>query len=48
MMAAAMSMQGAEVAPTDRQLDAIAKARLQSKEAMAKWRSLAAKRPGVR
>jgi hypothetical protein len=44
MMAAAMSMQDADVAPTERQLDAIAKARAQYKEVMARWNALNAKR----
>ena len=43
MMAAAMSMQDADVAPTERQLDAVTKARGQYKEVMARWRSLAGK-----
>ena len=46
MMAAAMAMQGADVAPTARQLDAVAKARAQYKEVMARWSGLAAKRGG--
>jgi hypothetical protein len=37
MMAAAMSMQDADVAPTERQLAAIAKARALYKEVMAQW-----------
>ena len=44
MMAAAMSMQDADVAPTERQLDAVAKARAQYKEVMARWNALNAKR----
>ncbi|MEP6905433.1 MAG: hypothetical protein ABI875_05075, partial [Gemmatimonadales bacterium] len=44
MMAAAMSMQGADVAPTARQLDGVAKARAQYKEVMARWNILAARR----
>ena len=44
MMAAAMSMQAADVAPTARQLDAITKARAQYKEVIARWKAMAAKR----
>ena len=44
MLAAAMAMQGADVAPTVRQLDAVAKARAQYKDVVARWRALAAKR----
>ncbi|HZK77570.1 MAG TPA: hypothetical protein VFC35_01590, partial [Gemmatimonadaceae bacterium] len=44
MMAAAMSMQSADVAPTARQIDAVTKARAQYKEVMARWGKLAAKR----
>jgi hypothetical protein len=44
MMAAAMSMQSADVAPTARQLEAVEKARAQYKEVMAKWKAMAAKR----
>jgi hypothetical protein len=44
MMAAAMAMQGADVAPTAREIDAVAKARAQYKEVMARWNALAAKR----
>jgi hypothetical protein len=44
MMAAAMAMQGADVAPTARELDAVAKARAQYKEVLARWSALAAKR----
>ena len=40
MMSAAMSMQEADVAPTERQLDAVAKARAQYKELMARWKAL--------
>jgi hypothetical protein len=43
MMAAAMSMQDADVAPTARQIDAVAKARVQYKDVMARWNALAAK-----
>jgi hypothetical protein len=42
MMAAAMSMQDADVAPTARQIDAVAKARAQYKDVMARWNALAA------
>jgi photosystem II stability/assembly factor-like uncharacterized protein len=44
MMAAAMAMQAADVAPTARQLDAVTKARAQYKEVMARWNTMAAKR----
>ncbi len=44
MMAAAMAMQGADVAPTARQVDAVTKARAQYKDVMARWNALAAKR----
>jgi hypothetical protein len=44
MMAAAMTMQAADVAPTARQLDAVTKARAQYKEVMARWNTMAAKR----
>jgi hypothetical protein len=44
MMAAAMAMQGADVAPTAREVDAVAKARAQYKDVMARWSALAAKR----
>ena len=37
MMAAAMAMQGADVAPTAREIDAVAKARQQYKDVMARW-----------
>jgi hypothetical protein len=43
MMAAAMAMQGADVAPTAREVDAVAKARAQYKEVMARWSALAAR-----
>jgi hypothetical protein len=46
MMAAAMAMQEADVAPTARQLDAVAKARAQYKEVLMRWNALAAKRAG--
>jgi len=42
MMAAAMAMQEADVAPTARELDAVAKARAQYKDVMARWSALAA------
>jgi hypothetical protein len=42
MMAAAMAMQGADVAPTAREVDAVAKARAQYKDVMARWSALAA------
>jgi hypothetical protein len=41
MMAAAMAMQGADVAPTARELDAVAKAGAQYKEVMARWSAVA-------
>jgi hypothetical protein len=44
MMAAAMAMQEADVAPTSRELDGVAKARAQYKEVIARWNALAAKR----
>ena len=44
MMSAAMAMQGADVEPTARELDAVAKARAQYKEVMARWSAVAAKR----
>jgi hypothetical protein len=44
MMAAAMAMQDADVAPTARQVDAVAKARAQYKDVLARWNALAAKR----
>jgi hypothetical protein len=44
MMAAAMAMQEADVAPTARQVDAATKARAQYKDVMARWNALAAKR----
>jgi hypothetical protein len=37
-------MQDADVAPTERQLDAVTKARAQYKEVMARWNALNAKR----
>jgi hypothetical protein len=39
MMAAAMAMQGADVAPTARELDAVAKASAGYKEVMARWKA---------
>jgi len=44
MMGAAMSMQAADVAPTERQLDAVEKARAQYKEVMARWKALDTRR----
>jgi hypothetical protein len=44
MMAAAMAMQGADVAPTAREVDAVTKARAQYKDVMARWSALSAKR----
>jgi hypothetical protein len=44
MMAAAMAMQGADVAPTAREVDAVTKARAQYKDVLARWNALAAKR----
>jgi hypothetical protein len=38
-----MAMQAADVAPTARELDAVAKARAQYKEIRARWSALAAK-----
>ena len=40
MMAAAMAMQGADVAPTGREVAACAAARRQSAEVMARWTKL--------
>jgi len=40
MMAAAMAMQGADVAPTAREVDVVAKARQQYKDVMARWAKL--------
>ena len=40
MLAAAMSMQRADVAPTSRDVEGVVKARAQYKEVMARWRSL--------
>jgi photosystem II stability/assembly factor-like uncharacterized protein len=48
MMAAAMAMQGADVAPTARELDAVAKARAQYNDVMARWGALAARRGSPR
>jgi photosystem II stability/assembly factor-like uncharacterized protein len=45
MLAAAMSMQEADVAPTTRQIDAINKARAQYKVVMARWKTVSAKAP---
>jgi hypothetical protein len=44
MMAAAMAMQGADVAPTARELDAVAKARAQYNDVMARWSAVSRKR----
>jgi hypothetical protein len=44
MMAAAMAMQGADVAPTAREIDAVTKARALYRDIMARWNALAAKR----
>jgi hypothetical protein len=44
MMAAAMAMQEADVAPTARQVDAVTRARAQYKDVMARWSALAAGR----
>jgi hypothetical protein len=44
MMAAAMAMQGADVAPTAREVDAVTKARAQYKDVLARWNALAGKR----
>jgi len=43
-LAAAMAMQGADVAPTTREVDAVTKARAQYKDVMTRWSALAAKR----
>ena len=40
MLSAAMAMQDADVPPTARQLDAVAKARAQFRDVMVRWRSL--------
>jgi hypothetical protein len=40
LMSAAMSLQNADVAPTTRQLDAIAKARADYREVMARWNAI--------
>ncbi len=45
MLAAAMSMQTADVAPTSRQLDAVAKARTQYADIMSRWNLLTSTRP---
>jgi hypothetical protein len=42
MMAAVMAMQEADVVPTARELDAVAKARAQYKDVMARWRTMSA------
>ncbi|HEX2722538.1 MAG TPA: hypothetical protein VHM24_06435, partial [Gemmatimonadaceae bacterium] len=42
MMSAAMSMQDADVAPTERELDAVAKARAQFHDVMQRWKTLRA------
>jgi hypothetical protein len=47
LLAAAMSMQNADVAPTARQIDAVAKARAQYNEVMSRWRIVAGKKPGA-
>ncbi len=44
LLAAAMSMQNADVAPTARQIDAVAKARVQYKEVTARWTEISRKR----
>ena len=44
MMTAAMSMQSADVAPTARQLDAVAKARAQYVEVISRWRRLSSQK----
>jgi photosystem II stability/assembly factor-like uncharacterized protein len=44
MMAAAMAMQDADVAPTAREVDAVTKAIAQYKDVLARWNALAAKR----
>jgi hypothetical protein len=44
MMAAAMAMQDADVAPTAREVNAVTKARAQYKDVLARWNALAAKR----
>jgi hypothetical protein len=47
LLAAAMSMQNADVAPTARQLDGVAKARAQYNEVMSRWRAATGKKPGA-
>jgi hypothetical protein len=44
LIAAAMSLSDADVAPTARQLDAVAKARAQYNEVLGRWNKLAGKR----
>ena len=44
LLSAAMSLQDADVAPTARQLDAVAKARAQYKDVMSRWSKLTARR----
>jgi hypothetical protein len=44
MMSAAMSMQDADAAPTERELDAAARARGQYREVIAKWNALKGRR----
>jgi hypothetical protein len=44
LLAAAMSMQNADVAITARQIDAVEKARAQYKGVMTRWRSLSARK----
>lgn len=45
MVAAAMAMQDADVAPTAREIDAVTKASAWYREVIARWSALAAKRP---
>ena len=44
MLAAAMSMQGADVAPTARQVEAASRAKVQYRNVMTRWSALASKR----
>ena len=44
LLAAAMSMQNADIAPTARQIDAVEKARAQYREVMARWSTLSARK----
>jgi hypothetical protein len=44
LLAAAMSMQAADVAPTERQIAAVEKARSQYTELMSRWKALSTKK----